>query len=79
MLTARLWNFEYTWEAYTPAAKRVRGHYAMPLLAGCEIVGYVDPKADREAGRLRVLSRGVRRGHVSAEAVQELARFLGLR
>ena len=48
-VTARLWNYDYTWEAYTPAAKRVRGHYALPVLAGTEIVGYVDPKADREA------------------------------
>ena len=78
-LTARLWNFFYTWEAYTPAAKRVRGHYALPVLAGDELVGHVDPKADRAAGRLRVISRKVRRGHRVASALTELAAFLGLR
>jgi uncharacterized protein YcaQ len=78
-VTDRLWGFDYTWEVYTPPAKRVRGYYALPVLAGTEIVGHVDPKADREAGKLRVVSRQVRRGHRVADAVKELARFLGLR
>ena len=29
-LTSALWNFEYTWEVYTPPAKRKRGYYALP-------------------------------------------------
>lgn len=75
----RLWGFDYTWEVYTPPAKRQRGYYALPVLAGTEIVGHVDPKADREAGRLRVVSRRVRRGCRVAPAVKELAAFLGLK
>jgi uncharacterized protein YcaQ len=78
-VTAALWNFDYTWEAYTPPHQRVRGHYALPILAGTEIVGDVDPKADREKKKLRVVSRRVRRGHRATEAVASLARFLGLR
>lgn len=78
-VTAELWGFDYTWEAYTPPAKRVRGYYALPVLAGTEIVGHVDPKADRAARRLRVVSRRIRRGHKVAGGVRELARWLGLR
>jgi hypothetical protein len=78
-VTAALWGFDYTWEVYTPPDRRKRGYYALPLLAGTEIVGHVDPKADREAGRLRVMARSVKRGHTSAAAVRELATFLGLR
>lgn len=78
-LTAALWNFDYAWEAYVPPAKRKRGHYALPVLAGIEIVGHVDLKADRARRRLRVVSRSLRRGHRSAPAVAELAAFLGLR
>jgi uncharacterized protein YcaQ len=78
-VTRQLWDFDYTWEAYTPERKRVRGHYALPILAGHELVGHVDPKADREDRRLRVVSRSVRRGHRAAPAVRELARFLNLR
>jgi uncharacterized protein YcaQ len=78
-VTAGLWEFDYTWEVYTPPARRVRGYYALPVLAGTEFVGHVDPKADRPAGRLRVAGRAVRRGHRTAEAVAALARWLGLR
>ena len=74
-----LWNFDYTWEVYTPPSKRTRGYYALPVLAGTEIVGHVDPKADRAHGKLVVVSRRVRRGHATAPAVRTLARFLGLR
>lgn len=78
-VTLALWDFDYTWEVYTPPAKRVRGYYALPVLSGLELVGHVDPKADREAGRLRVISKRIRRGHRVADPVREFARWLGLR
>lgn len=78
-LTARLWDFSYTWEVYTPAHKRVRGYYALPVLSGDEIVGHIDPKVDRVAGRLVIQGRAVRRGYPTTGAVRELARFLGVR
>lgn len=78
-LTKQLWNFEYTWEVYTPQAKRIRGYYALPLLDGDAIVGHIDPKADREVGRLKVINRKVARGHRHGPAVRQLANFLGLR
>lgn len=79
LVTSALWQFDYTWEVYTPPAKRKRGYYALPVLAGTALVGHVDPKADREARRLRVMRRSLRRGHSVAEAVRTLARWLGLR
>lgn len=78
-VTATLWNFDYTWEVYTPPAKRVRGYYALPMLASTEIVGHIDPKADRPARRLRVAARSVKRGHRAADAVRGLADWLGLK
>ena len=78
-LTHALWDFDYTWEAYTPASRRRRGHYALPVLAPTGLVGHVNPKADRPARRLRLTSRSVPRGHRVAPAVRQLARFLGLR
>jgi uncharacterized protein YcaQ len=78
VVTRRVWDFNYTWEVYTPAHKRVRGYYALPVLAGSQIVGHVDPKADREKRRLTLVSRRVRRGFSTAAATRELARFLGL-
>ncbi len=78
-LTAALWDFDYTWEVYTPPLKRVRGYYALPVLVGTEIVGHVDPKADRAARKLMVVSRRIRRGHAVAPATRDFARWLGLK
>lgn len=78
-VTAALWDFEYTWEAYTPPEKRVRGYYALPILAGTELIGHVDLKARRDERRLEVVARKVCRGGRTADPVRELARWLGLR
>lgn len=77
-VTRHLWGFDYAWEAYTPASKRKRGYYALPVLSGTELVGHVDMKADREGRRLGIVSRKVRRGHATAPAIRRLAQFLGL-
>ncbi len=39
---AQLWGWEYRFEAYTPAVRRVRGYYALPLLWGEEVIGWVN-------------------------------------
>lgn len=78
-LTARLWDFDYTWEVYTPPAKRKRGYYALPVLACDTLVGHVDLKADRKVGKLQTVGRKIARGHSAAPAVRDLARFLGLK
>lgn len=78
-VTREVWGFDYTWEVYTPPTRRVRGYYALLVLSRGELVGHVEPRADREARRLRVVSRRMRRGHSTAQAVEELAEFLGLR
>jgi len=78
-VTSALWDFDYTWEVYTPPAKRKRGYYALPVLAGTELVGHVDPKAHRETRKLKVVSRSVRRGHKVKDAIHALAHWLGLK
>ena len=72
-LASALWDFDYTGKAYTLAHKRVRGYYSLPVIAGNEFVGYIDAKADRQAGKLLIVLRHVRRGHRIKSAIQEFA------
>jgi uncharacterized protein len=34
------WGWAYRFEAYTPAAKRLRGYYALPLLWRDQVIGW---------------------------------------
>jgi len=51
----RLFNFDYRFEAFVPAAKRRWGYYVMPLLQGDTIVGRLDAKLHRDRGLFEVL------------------------
>lgn len=48
-LVNSLWDYQYTWEIYTPAAKRKYAYYTLPILYGDIFVGrtYVVPDKER--------------------------------
>ena len=80
----QFWGWDYRFEAYTPAAKRVRGYYALPLLWGDAVVGWAN--ASVREGRLVVETgfAGARppgaafKRELEAETAR-LAAFLGAR
>ncbi len=87
-LLRSLWDFDYIWEVYIPAAKRRWGYYVLPVLAGDRFVGRIEPRIDRKAGALRILGLwwedavepleepGLMEGLV--DAIEAHARFAGV-
>ncbi|HSI33400.1 MAG: winged helix-turn-helix domain-containing protein [Phycisphaerae bacterium] len=81
----RLFNFDFRFEGFVPAAQRKHGYYVMAALEGDQLVGRADPKFDRTAGVLRVRDvrweAGVRatRQRLAAfgSAAEDLARWIG--
>jgi uncharacterized protein len=53
-LLRSLWDFDYVWEVYVPAAKRRWGYYVLPLLWGDRLAGRIEPRIDRKTATLRV-------------------------
>jgi len=54
-LLGSLFGFEYVWELFVPPAKRRWGWYVLPMLFGDRFVGRIEPRIDRERGRVQVL------------------------
>jgi uncharacterized protein YcaQ len=49
-----LWGWSYRFEAYVPKSKRLRGYYAMPLLWGDSVIGWVNATMTAEGFRTEV-------------------------
>ena len=54
-LLRSLWDFDYVWEVYVPAAKRRWGYYVLPLLWGDRFVGRIEPRIERQTGTVKVI------------------------
>lgn len=79
-----LWNWSYRFEAYTPAAKRVRGYYALPLLWRDAVIGWgnlsvVDNRLQAQLGYVTGSPpRGTAFKRALDDELQRIESFLGL-
>ncbi|MFM7331296.1 MAG: DNA glycosylase AlkZ-like family protein [Brachymonas sp.] len=78
-----LWGWAYRFEAYTPAAKRIRGHYALPLLWRDSVIGWANLSVkDRElipdVGFVKSAPKGKAFRMALDEELQRMTVFLGL-
>jgi uncharacterized protein YcaQ len=54
-LVASLFDFDYVWEGFFPPAKRRWARYVLPISFGDRFVGRIEPRIDRDRGRVEVL------------------------
>ena len=84
-LVEALWEYQYSWEIYTPVVKRKYGYYVLPVIYGDRFIGRIEPKVDRKTNTLTVsnvwLEPGVRPtkrlSGLIGRAVQRLAKMNG--
>ena len=50
-----LFEFEYVWELFFPPERRRWGWYVLPFVFRDRFVGRIEPKIDREGGRVEVI------------------------
>ncbi|UUU41754.1 winged helix-turn-helix domain-containing protein [Streptomyces sp. NBC_00162] len=76
--TERIFGFTHRLEAYVPKPKRIHGYFAMPLLAGGQLRGRVDPGREGTTLVARQLSLETPGAAAAmAEALWEAARWVG--
>jgi uncharacterized protein len=54
-LLSSLFEFDFVWEGFFKPEKRRWGYYVLPILFGDRFVGRIEPRIDREGGRVEVL------------------------
>jgi len=75
----KIFAFDYVFECYVPEAKRKFGYFSCPILAGTELIGSIDAKADRAHKELIVKNLHLADFPANAAASKSLAKALACR
>lgn len=84
-LLKQLFDFDYTWEVYTPQKKRKYGYYVLPIIYGTEFIGRIEFALQRKKEPLTVLNIWFESHHkhtkdfdtAFSHALQQFATYLG--
>jgi len=81
-LIEAIWAYQYSWEIYTPAAKRRYGYYVLPIVYGHQLIGRIEAAADRKNRVLAVkniwMEPGVRKTKKLSQALDRaISRLAG--
>ena len=84
-LVEAIWDYQYSWEIYTPAEKRKFGYYVLPMLYGEKMAGRIEAAADRKAEMLVIKNiwyepgiRQTKKLNAAVDgAIRRLAKFNG--
>lgn len=80
-----VFDFDYSWEVYSPPAKRKYGYYVLPIIIGNKFVGRVEPVLNKARDTLTVKNiwfepdngAGMDRADLIINEINRLAAFLG--
>ena len=79
-LIEALWDFQYSWEIYTPREKRRYGYYVLPVLYGEKLIGRMEAVAERKTQSLEVrhiwYEEGVRQTAKLKKALEDAVKRL---
>jgi hypothetical protein len=65
-----IFDFDYVWEVYKPAAERTYGYYVLPVLYGDRFVARFDPAFDKKTRQLTITNWWWEEGVRPDEAMQ---------
>jgi uncharacterized protein YcaQ len=66
-----VFDFEYSWEVYRPAATRKYGYYVLPVLYGDRLIARFEPEKHRPGEPLRIANWWWEEGFEAREAAKD--------
>ena len=75
--TERLFGFNHRLEAYVPKALREQGYFTMPVLAGAQLIGWLDPKRVGKTLTIANCAFDLGQEEKMAAAIIEAAKWIG--
>lgn len=74
--TSSLFDYDYTLECYTPAAKRRFGYFGLPILWNNDLIGQIDVKADRTTNCMIIRNLTIEKSTIDEKFIHHFRKAL---